>query len=243
MTASQRLQLEQSEVRQKLNGLLAKDTLTDAERAELEALTKRAQEIEPELRAAIVVEGEAERRALETEPDAELRERLELRSRASLTRYLSAALRGKQTDGAEKELQEAAAVSGVPLELWDVLPVELRADAVSPAPSTVGVNMAPIAPAVFAPSVVPRLGVSMPRVGSGTYAVPAITTSLTAAAKAKGGAAEATAAALTVQTATPKRISARLSVAIEDAAAVGVGNFESALRQNLSLVLSAELDK
>ena len=42
--------------------------------------------------------------------------------------------------------------------------------------------------------------------------------------------------------ATPKRISARLELAIEDIAAVGVQNYESALRENLSLSLSSELD-
>ena len=41
---------------------------------------------------------------------------------------------------------------------------------------------------------------------------------------------------------TPKRISARLGIRIEDVAAVGQGNFESVLRENLALVLSDELD-
>ena len=54
---------------------------------------------------------------------------------------------------------------------------------------------------------------------------------------------DSTAATFTVSTATPKRISARLSIAIEDIAAVGQANYESALRENLSLVLSDELDK
>ena len=69
-----------------------------------------------------------------------------------------------------------------------------------------------------------------------------ITTSLTAGSKAKGGAAESTAAAFTVSSVTPKRISARLGIWIEDVAAVGQANFESILRENLSLVLSDELD-
>ena len=37
--------------------------------------------------------------------------------------------------------------------------------------------------------------------------------------------------------------SARLELTIEDIAAVGQENFESILRENLSLALSAELDK
>ena len=45
-----------------------------------------------------------------------------------------------------------------------------------------------------------------------------------------------------MSTATPKRISARLELRIEDIAAVGQANFEQVLRENLSLALSDELD-
>ena len=130
-----------------------------------------------------------------------------------------------------------------PLELWDTAERrEQRADVQTDAPGTVGVNLDPIRPAVFANAVLPRLGVEMPRVMSGTFASATIDTSLTAAAKAQGGAAEASAATFSVTSATPKRISGRLSIQIEDIAAVGQENFESALRQNLSLVMSDALD-
>ena len=110
------------------------------------------------------------------------------------------------------------------------------------APGSVGVNLDRIRPAVFANSIAMRLGIEMPRVMSGTYASATISTSLTATAEAKGGRADATAAAFTVTSVTPKRISARLAIAIEDIAAVGQQNFESILRENLSLVLSDQLD-
>ena len=48
---------------------------------------------------------------------------------------------------------------------------------------------------------------------------------------------------LTAITAKPRRISARLSMTLEDVAAIGQANFESALRQNLSAGLSDEYDK
>ena len=105
-----------------------------------------------------------------------------------------------------------------------------------------GVNLDPIRPAVFANSIAPRLGIEMPRVASGTYASATITTSLTAGSKEKGGAAESTAAAFTLNSVTPKRVSARLGIRIEDVAAVGQANFEPILRENMSLVLSDELD-
>ena len=247
MTNSQRLAVRLSEIRQRLNEIsgLEGDAFTAEIRQESDKLQAEFADKETQYRAAIVGEGETERRALETQPDAELRERLELRGRASLTGYIQAALSGRRVDGAERELAEAAGVGdGIPLELWDVpqpqtehrQQVEQRADAPTVAPGTVGVNLAPIQPAVFAVSVLPRLGVEMPRVESGTYASATITQSLTAGSKAKGAAADSTAAGFTVTSVTPKRISARLGIRIEDIAAVGQANFESILRQNLALV-------
>ena len=144
-------------------------------------------------------EKEAETRALD-EPDREMRERVELRSRASLTNFLTAAISGRQVSGAEAELQ-----SGGRDRRRDSLgtvghtrqPVEQRqTDAATDAPGTVGVNLARIRPQVFANSIAPRLGIEMPRVMSGTYASATITTPLTAVAKAKGAAQDATAAIL-----------------------------------------------
>lgn len=245
MTPSQRLRLEQSEKRQKINELLAQDELNDEQRGELETLTKRMQDLEVETRAAIVVEEAEEKRALENEPDAEMRERIELRSKASLTGYLKAAMAGRAHTGAEAELQSAAGIDeGIPLELWDVPErrMETRADVATSAPSTVGVNLDRIRPAVFANSIAPTLGIEMPRVESGSYASATINASLTAGSQAAGGEAMATAASFAVSSVTPKRISARLGIRIEDVAAVGQANFESILRENLSLVLSDELD-
>ena len=126
------------------------------------------------------------------------------------------------------------------MELWDVPRQEHRA--VADAPGTVGVNLDPLRPAVFAHSIAARLGIEMPRVMSGTYATATISTSQDAAALAKSGAAVGVAGAFTVSTATPKRISARLELTLEDIAAVGAGNFESILRENVALILSDELD-
>ena len=248
MTNSQRLAVRLSEIRQRLNEIagLAGEAFTDEIRQESDRLQVEFRDKETQYRSALIGEGETERRALQTEPDAELRARLELRGRASLGRYLAAALRGRQPDGAEAELREAAGVDGIPLELWDTAerrqPEHRQTDNATGAPGTVGVNLDRIRPAVFAQSVLPMLGVEMPRVESGTYASATITTSLTAGSQAKGGRQDATAAGFTVTSVTPKRISARLGIRIEDVAAVGQANFESVLRENLSLVLSDSLD-
>ena len=250
MTASQRLRLEASEKRQRLNDLLSLDTMDAEQRAELDGLTRRMQEIEVETRAAIVLEpAEVETRQL-NEPDAEHRERLELRSRAQLSNYFTAAARGHLPSGPEAELQAAAKVNGgIPLELWDTPRREVRQNsqgpetrAVTGTPGLVGQNLDPIYPQVFAYSVAPRLGVEMPMVDSGTYATAVIGSSVGGGAYAKGAAATATAATFTTASATPKRVSARLELTLEDIAAVGQANFEAALRENSSLALSDALD-
>ena len=242
----------QSRERQKMAELSLLDELSDEHRQELDAIEKSTPDLERQIRAAVVAledeESEQRTAANENEPDAEQRERLELRNKARVTNYLLAAARGRMVDGPEAELAAAAGVSGIPLEIWDVPETRQAGDgretrAVTEAPGTVGVNLDPIRPAIFANSIAPRLGIAMPRVASGTYATATITTSQTAAAKEKSAAAEATAGALTVSTATPKRVSARLELTLEDIAAVGQANFESALRENLSLALSDELDK
>ena len=243
----------QSRERGRMAELAIVDDLTDEQRSELDTIERATPDLERQIRAATVAledeEREAETRAV-NEPDAEQRERIELRSKAFLTNFLLSAARGRMVDGAEAELQAAAGVSGhgIPLELWDV-PTEQRGAegeretrAIMPAPGTVGVNLDPIRPAVFANSIAPRLGIEMPRVASGTYASATITTSQSAAALDKQGAAVGTAGALTVATATPKRVSARLELTLEDIAAVGQANFESILRENLSLALSDQLD-
>ena len=209
MTLSQKLAVRLSEIRQRLNEIagLEGDAYTSEIRAENDKLQTEFRQSEEKYRAAVIAEGDAEKRALEAEPDAEMRERRELRRKASLTTYLLKTMRGQPVDGPEAELRAAAKVSdsGIPIELWDTAEPEKRADTVSAAPGTVGINLDRIRPAVFAQSILPRLGVEMPRVESGTYASATISTSLTAAAKAKGAAQESSAASFTVTSATPKR--------------------------------------
>ena len=244
----------QSRERGRMAELSLLDELTDEQRSELDAIEKGTPDLERQTRAAVVAledeEKEAETRAA-NEPDAEQRERIELRSKAMLTNFLLNAARGRAPDGAEAELQSAAGVAGygIPLELWDV-PTERRdgegereTRAITPAPGTVGVNLDPIRPAVFANSIAPRLGIEMPRVASGTFASATITTSpnCRGTRQARRGRRQRP-ARLTVSTATPKRVSARLELTLEDIAAVGQANFESILRENLSLALSDQLD-
>ena len=244
MTTQQKLELRASEIRAKLNELSGLETLDEAQTAEVGSLTGEYATVETRKRAAIV----AESAAPVIEPgqviDAEHRERLDLRGRARVTNFVVAALRGRQVDGAEHEFSDACEARGdIPLEMFEPDPrhqVEERV--VTSAPGTVGLNVAPIQPHVFAPSIAQYMGIDMPMVGSGTFSQARISAALVPDAKAKGAAIAATAATFAVKSATPKRVSARLEILAEDIAAAGVSNFESALRQNLTMALSAELD-
>ena len=115
------------------------------------------------------------------------------------------------------------------------------------APTTVGLNLDPLRPFVFAPSVVDKLMCEMPMLSSGTFASGTISAAATAGAVPKGGSGTTgdvpeTAATFTVTTSTPHRIGASLLLSLEDVAAVGQANFESLLRQHISLAVSDELD-
>ena len=152
------------------------------------------------------------------------------------------ALRGRDVSGPELELRQHLGLNPgeIPVDLFEP---EKRVDVASAPPATgLGVNVDLIRPKIYARSVAGRLGVAMPRVGSGTYSTMTVVTGLSAVAVAAGTAAESTAATLTPLTSTPFRISARLSIRLEDVATIGVGNFESVLRQNLMLAMSDRLD-
>ena len=140
MTRKQKLLIEQSEKRQKINELLDKEDRSADENTELESLTARMQAIEPELRAAIVAEGAAETRdRLDFGNDTAGRELRALVADASAGAIFSATLEHRATDGRTAELQQhfGLAPNQVPLAMLRS-PVEARA--VTPAPGDVGTN-------------------------------------------------------------------------------------------------------
>ena len=262
LTKAEKLRQEQSRARETVIRLNKKsDTesgLTDEERADLNSQVDRLETVESEIRSATVAEA-AERAELEIEAaagggdavDPETRERNDLAKRARVGNFLMAAIRGGRVDGAEAEIRAALNMgdADIPMAILDVphreRQAELRAEnrAVTDPPGTVGLNLGMVQPFVFAPSIASRLGIEIRDVPTGTYAVPTITTAPSSAApKAKAAAADATAAAFAVKSATPKRIPARLSLSLEDVAAVGTESFESALRQALQGNLSASFD-
>lgn len=233
--------------------LSLEDKLDTETRAELDAIEKSTPDLERQLRAAaIAVESEDRAATIDTADKPEDTDRAELRAACSLTRYVLGA--GTRQSGAEAELQAELGLNAnqIPLELLTSETRAAEADpetraVATPAPATVGVNLDVLRPQVFAPSVADRLMLEMPMVESGTYATATITQSVTAGAVPKGAGGDTgdvpeTAAAFSPTSTTPHRIGGSLVLSVEDIAAVGQANFESILRQNISLVLSAELD-
>ena len=138
MTKLSELQLRQSEIRERINALLNKESRTEEETAELREATDSAQKLELELRAAIVLEDEADKNAREASTDPEALELRQLADRSNLGSILGAAVEKRSTDGAEAELQQhhGLAANQFPLELLRLRPEER---ALTPAPTNVEV--------------------------------------------------------------------------------------------------------
>ena len=251
MTPKQRLKVRQAEARARLGEIsaLEGDDYSDEIKTEEAGLISEMRSLDQRLLAADLASDGTEPEVVAASSSDEDAARLELRSRCLIGNFVLAAIQGRQLAGAEAELvQEAGLISGqIPLELFEPTPemrskaAELRAISAAPTSGT-GVNVEPIHPAIFARSVLPRLGVAMPMTPSGTFSTMTVSTSLSAAARAKDTAATADAAVLTPKTTVPHRVSARLEINQEDILLIGVGNFESILRQNLMLALSDRLD-
>ena len=257
MTKSQKLQIEQSEKRERINALLGKDELTDDERAELGTLTTRAQEVEIELRAAIVAEaGEADERRAEFENgsngDGEMAEHRALMDGATLAEYLNHAQAGTALDGREAELNAAAEVraagggTAIPWAMLDTPELravrrEVRADAATTTTQLDGGTMQrPILQRLFGRDIIAALGVRIDTVPAGMSEWPLLTGTAAPASREEAAAlADATAATFDTQSLKPKRLSGRYVFTVEQAAQVS--DLEQALRRDLADAVRAKM--
>ena len=234
MLKSQTISLRMSEIRESLNS-----QVEDAPVEDREKLLTEYQEAEKRYRTELGVEGLAD--------DApEHPERRELRASASVTDYLRETLTGQRVTGAAAELrQEVMKAADEPGRMpWEaLLPLaepEQRADAHTPAPSTVTTTQQSILGRVFARSAALHLGVDMPSVGVGDADYPVLTTGVTPAMRAFGAAQDAEAGTFTVTTIAPTRLTARYVLRVEDLARFA--GMEEALRRDLRDALSDAMD-
>ena len=254
MTTKQKLELEQSEKRQKINELLGKEEKTEQELNELQDLTKRMQELEIETRAAIVSEGEEESRKLgeHHQGDGESAEIRSLFNQVSLNDYLVSASAGTGLDGAAKELNEAlktpvlGASGGVAIPYAVLLERRNSEPEVETRAYTTTSNndgqetQRPILQRLFGPGVMDALGVRIDSVPVGRAEWPLITGGATAAQTKEGtDAAAPVAATFTYANLTPKRLTGSYEYTVE--AQASVSDLEQALRRDLADVIKSKM--
>ena len=242
MTALQKLLIEQSEHREKVNAVLGVEAekRTDEQKSELTKSTERLKGLEPDLRAAIVAD-DADKAKVKSEfgDDAEGTELRALIAGASIGDVFSAAVEHRATEGRTAELQTHYKVqpNQIPLALLRQ-PVEERA--VTPAPANVGTNQAEITPGVFPMSAAEFLGIDMPTVGVGESVYPVLTKNAVVEALAENDPGTETDGTFSADVLSPARLQASFFYSREDRARFA--GMDASLRQNLGDALADKLD-
>ena len=241
MTVAQTIMLKISSARQRLNELLQVETRSAEEQTEMETLTAEVSKCEPELRAALAAEDDKDE-VITATADPEERERRALRGKAQVGAFVSAALNAKAVSGVEAEFAasvDCGSLGMIPVSIFDRDRPEIRAVT----PGVDAQNTAnPTAPYVFERSIAASvLGIQFPTVPAGVANYPVITTAPPSGAVAKDTAAVATAAAVRLDSRSPKRISGQFEVRIEDLATMP--SLENDLRQSLMMSASNAIDE
>ena len=241
MTILQKLQLRQSEIREKLNTLLGLETRSEEQQGELEKLAAEGQKIEPELRAAIIAAPDEQTVVTKTTGDPEQRERLELRGKTGLADFFAAAAGGREVVGAAREYAASVGVSALnrlPLDIFPNGQPETRA--VTGGPAIEG-PAEPAVPFVFKGSAAASLGIVMPAHAPGSVQVPRVVTAPPADTLVKDASAPSTAAVIALDSKTPKRIAGSFEIRVEDLAIFP--ELETVLGEAIRGSLSNELDE
>ena len=252
MTDLQRIELRQSQVRERLNEIAGIVELTDEQRAEAASLESEYTDLETRYRAATIAASDAhESRQAGTATDGEGAEIRQLREAARLGAYLEAAGGGGQLPaGPEADLNAAleirAQTPGAVAVPWAVLdtpgPVEIRQDAVTDT-SALGGGTAQrsILQRLFGRDILDALGVRLDSVPPGLARWPLLTGGETPAQVAEGTGHDAAAATFTVQGLTPKRLTGAYVWTVEQAAQVS--DIESALRADLAAAVRSDMSR
>ena len=191
--------IRQSEIRERVRVLLEKGELDAAETTEKKTLLNEQRGLEPKLREALETEG------VETTiqgEDQEAREKRELRGRASLTRFVLAAIPAALPDGAEAEYGAAlkSPVGKIPIDIFESGPSARECERTrcdSRAGGGLGRCRGSDSAVRFLPVHCTEARDRDAFGGLGAFSEMTITTSESAAAVAKGAAKESTAGALT----------------------------------------------
>ncbi len=229
MTEIQKLEIRNSELREKLNDLGNTEDLTTEQRSEIDSLSTEYRNNEARLRALKVAEDQP------THSRPEDRELNRLLENSNVGSVVDCAMSQSHTDGEIRELQEHyhLGFNQIPLQC-----LEMRA--ATEAPGNVGRNSDPIIKFVFPDSSARFLGVDMPTVGIGEKVYPIMTNQATVNSPVKGGTSAETTGTFDAEVLKPKRLQASFFYSVEDSAIFA--GMDSALRQSLSDSLSDGID-
>ena len=248
MTNAQKLQIRQSEIRERLNVLSAPENeLTDESKSELNSLMAELSDLEPKLRAAIVSEQEV----IEARNDSESEDPAldDLRQRASVSEYLRQAITGQPLEGACRELNQELQITAVRGQgggcLMPVEQLALRADVANTtttADDADSTNRRPIFSRLFARGVMEAMGVRLDSVPVGLIEYPILSDATTPAQTAEGSdAPDTVAASWNSEVLKPKRLIAQYEFTAE--AVMTVPGLDAALSSDLQMSMTSQMNK
>lgn len=250
MTPTQKIEVEKSKNRSEIASILDKPEADrpDTWQSDLEGLTKRAQGLEIELRAALVAgEDSTEETTEETPEDKAFSDLLK---RSTIEDYLAESVFDSTLEGASLELRQALELppNTVPLDLFERerrdegRGLETRADAATnvSAADAPAENQSSIAGRIFSRTAGAYMGIARPTVPVGTMSYVALTAGTTADVRSDGVAKDAEAATFATKSVDPVRVTSRYLFGIESAARLR--GMEEALRSDLTALLGDKLD-
>ena len=227
MTKVQKIQIQMSETREKVNDLAGAQSAEDISRRD--ALTAEHKAQEAELRAAIEAEA-----AASTSPES--REWLDLNNRFDMGELFGNVMEHRVSSGAIAEVQSERGLGA------NAIPTEMLMEkrAVTPAPADTGQNQSQITGFVFPQSVAAFLSIPSEIVAVGDATFPVLTSDPAAGTPAENDAQGETTGAFSADVLSPSRIQASFFWSREDAARMmGMGD---ALREALQDGLADKLD-
>ena len=188
MLASQRMQLELSELRNKINAMANAD---DFEVDALESLNTQYRQAEVRYQSAVIEEDVEQESTPDGDVDGEQLEIRELRDNVRTAAYVHSALTGEPLGGREAELNQALKLYGAGVQMpWaallsDSARLELRA--ATEAPDTADVVTNRVLGRVFASGALQYLGVHFPSVAPGASNFPVLSAGVSPATMDKEG--------------------------------------------------------
>lgn len=248
MTNVQKLQIRQSEIRERLNVLSNPDAeLTEDGKAEINKLSGEMADIEPKLRAAILAEQEAVEARNDGNSETSDPRLDELRKRATVSEYIRQAVNGQPLDGACRELNEELKI--VPVRgqgggyLMPIEQLALRADVpntTTTATKADETQRRPILSRLFAKGVMDTMGVRLDSVPVGLIEYPILTDSVEPDMKAENADTDTVAAMFNSQILKPKRLIARYEFTAE--AIMTVPGLDAALSSDLQMAMTDQMN-